>query len=243
MKKVIIIDDEPLARSIVKSYLSKYEQLSVVAECDNGFEGFKMIQTLKPDLVILDVQMPKITGFEMLELIEQLPAVIFATAFDEFAIKAFEKNAIDYLLKPFSEERFRTAMEKWQARPSETLSHSWLQETGKRGSELPHIVVRTQGEINIVGLQDILYFEAFDDYVKIFTPGTFYLKKQTMTWYEENLDPNKFFRVHRSYIIQLRELVRLEPMEKNSYVAILRNGSRIPVSRSAYGDLKEKLGI
>jgi two-component system, LytTR family, response regulator len=243
MKKVIIIDDEPLARSIVKNYIGKFSELTVVAECENGFEGFKSIQALQPDLVILDVQMPKISGFEMLELIDRPPAIIFATAFDEFAIKAFENNAVDYLLKPFSEERFRDAIQKWQTRPNNTVSTAFLKESIRPGQELPHVVVRSQGEINIVALQDILYIEAFDDYVKLFTADTFYLKKQTMAWYESHLDATKFFRVHRSFIIQLKELIRIEPMEKNTWIAILRNGSRIPVSRSAYSVLREKLGI
>lgn len=243
-KRVIIIDDEPLARSIVKKYLATHADLEVVAECNDGFEGLKAIQSLHPDLLILDIQMPKINGFELLELLDKMPAVIFATAFDEYAIKAFEKNAVDYLLKPFSAERFNAAVKKFVSNAADSTSQQIekvLNEEHRQEEKLQHIVTRNAGEIHIINLQDIQYIEAYDDYVKIFTQKEYFLKKQTMAYYEANLDSNRFFRLHRSYIVQLSELVKLESLEKNSYIAILRSGKKIPVSRTSYQDLKLKL--
>ncbi len=247
MKKIIIIDDEPLARSIVKEYLLAYSQLEIVAECNNGYEGVKAIQQHKPDLIFLDIQMPKINGFEMLELLEELPSVIFTTAFDEFAIKAFEANAVDYLLKPFSEERFSTAIEKWlskkEDKPNNQTHLKQLIENDKNSEESTRIVIRNQNEISIIPVTDIVYIEAYDDYVKIFTKDTYFLKKKTMNFYENTLDPSQFFRTHRSYIINLSHLTRIESYEKNAYIALLKSGKKIPLSRTSYAKLKEKLGI
>jgi two-component system LytT family response regulator len=246
MKKVVIIDDEPLARSIVKEYLGTQDDLQVVAECNDGFEGVKAIMHYKPDLIFLDIQMPKINGFEMLELVEDAPSVIFTTAFDEYAIKAFEANAIDYLLKPFSKERFESAMEKWKIKyltNKETNIEPLLNQAAKQPEENSRIVVKNGTDIRIVPVNEILYFEAYDDYVKIFTKDSYYLKKKTMNYYEQILDNKVFFRTHRSFIINLRQLTRIEPLEKNSYVALLKNGKQIPLSRSGYSKLKEHLGI
>lgn len=248
MKKIVIIDDEPLARSIVMEYLQAHQDFEVVAECNNGFEGVKAIMQHKPDLVFLDIQMPKINGFEMLELLDTLPPVIFATAFDEYAIKAFEANAVDYLLKPFSKDRFNTALEKWAAKqnnasaPAKNIA-GLLEHSEKQPDEKNRIVVKSNNEISIVPVNDIFYIEAYDDYVKIFTKDNYYLKKKTMGYYEEVLDDSKFFRVHRSFIISLQQLTRIEPLEKNSYIALLKNGKKIPLSRTGYVKLKEKLGI
>jgi two-component system, LytTR family, response regulator len=247
MKKVVIIDDEPLARSIVVEYLQDHKDIDVVAECNNGYEGVKAIMQHKPDLIFLDIQMPKITGFEMLELLDTLPQVIFATAFDEFAIKAFEANAVDYLLKPFSKERFKLALDKWRAKAESSSQEKKIQNlldtAEKRVEEKDRIVVKTNSEISIVPVNEVFYLEAYDDYVKIFTKDDYYLKKKTMNYYEEVLDPSQFFRAHRSFIINLQQLTRIEPLEKNSYVALLKSGKKIPLSRSAYSKLKEKLGI
>lgn len=249
MKKIVIIDDEPLARSIVMEYLQSHKEFEVAAECNNGFEGVKAILQHKPDLLILDIQMPKINGFEMLELLDQMPSVIFATAFDEYAIKAFEANAVDYLLKPFSKERFDAAIEKWSAKQNATAAGAdkhlagLLEHSEKQPDEGNRIVVKTNSEITIVPVNDVFYIEAYDDYVKIFTKDNYYLKKKTMSYYEEVLDPSRFFRVHRSFIINLQQLTRIEPMEKNSYIALLKNGKKIPLSRTGYTKLKEKLGI
>jgi two-component system LytT family response regulator len=246
MKKVVIIDDEPLARSIVKEYLSSQPELEIVAECNDGFEGVKAILQHKPDLIFLDIQMPKINGFEMLELVDSTPSVIFTTAFDEYAIKAFETNAIDYLLKPFSKERFESALEKWKIKyltNKETSVEPLLNQISKQPEENNRIVVRNGSDIRIVPVNDVVYIEAYDDYVKIFTKDTYYLKKKTMSYYEQILDPKLFFRTHRSFIINLQQLTRIEPMEKNSYVAVLKSGKHIPLSRSGYSKLKEVLGI
>ena len=246
MIKAVLIDDEPLARSIVAEYLQSFPEIDIVQECNDGFEGVKAIGHHKPDLIFLDIQMPKINGFEMLELVEQPPAVIFTTAFDEYAIKAFEAHAIDYLLKPFSKDRFDKAVHKW-------LSQRQLQETkGKTASlnedvrqpeERNRVVVKEGGNIRIIPVQDILYFEAYDDYVKIYTQKEMFLKKKTMSFYETAMDPALFVRVHRSYILQLSQLTRIEPLEKDSHVALLKNGNRIPLSKSGYLKLKSVLGM
>lgn len=243
-KKIIIIDDEPLARSIITEYLQSYNDLTIVAECDNGFEGVKAILQHKPDLIFLDIQMPKINGFEMLEILDEKPSVIFTTAFDEFAIKAFESNAVDYLLKPFDKSRFENALKKWKEKKStEKEIDALIENTNKQPEEKNRIVVRNGGEIEIVAANDIIYIEAYDDYVKLFTKDSYHLKKKTMNYYEQTLDNSIFFRSHRSFIINLQQLSRIEQMEKNSYVAILKNGKKIPLSRSGYSRIKELLGI
>src|SRR5688572_22782757 len=191
MIKVILIDDEPLARSIVTEYLEAYPQFQIVQSCNDGFEGVKAIAQHKPDLIFLDIQMPKINGFEMLELIEQPPSVIFTTAFDEYAIKAFESHAVDYLLKPFSKDRFDKALQKWlsQRKQSEpSTAHVLLQEDIRQPEERTRIVVKENGNIRIIPILDIHYIEAYDDYVKIYTAKEMFLKKKTMSFYEQMLD-------------------------------------------------------
>lgn len=243
-KKIVIIDDEPLARSIVNEYLQSHPDLQVVAECNDGFEGVKAIMQHKPDLIFLDIQMPKINGFEMLEILDEKPAVIFTTAFDEFAIKAFETNAVDYLLKPFDKSRFENALKKWSEKSnSDKVVEALIENPNKQPDEKSRIVVRTGGEIEIVPAGDIIYIEAYDDYVKLFTKDSYYLKKKTMNYYEQTLDNSVFFRTHRSFIINLQQLSRIEPMEKNSYVAVMKNSKKVPLSRSGYSRIKELLGI
>jgi two-component system, LytTR family, response regulator len=244
MIKTILIDDEPLARAIVSSYLSSYPDIKIVQECNDGFEGVKAIAQHKPDLIFVDIQMPKINGFEMLELIENPPSVIFTTAFDEFAIKAFEAHAIDYLLKPFSKERFDKALHKWmQQRQHAAPSVNALQEEVRQPEERNRVVVREGGNIRIIPVHEIVYIEAYDDYVKIHTAKEMFLKKKTMSFYENALDPAQFVRVHRSYILQLPHLTRIEPLEKDSHVALLKNGVRIPLSKNGYLKLKAVLGL
>ena len=250
MNKVIIIDDEPLARAVVKEYLKNYPELTIVAECSDGFEGVKKIAEHKPDLIFLDIQMPKINGFEMLELINDNPSVIFTTAFDEYALKAFETSALDYLLKPFTKERFSTAIEKWKNTDKpvnstdSTQSFSALSEIEhKQPDEHLRVVIKDGAEIKIVPTVDIHYIEAYDDYVKIFIKDGYHLKEKTMNYFEKVLPTNQFVRIHRSYIININELTKIESFEKNSYVAILRSGKRVPISRTAYGPLKESLGV
>lgn len=247
MIKVVIIDDEPLARSLVVEYLQSHSSVEILAECGDGFQGVKAIMQHKPDLIFLDIQMPKINGFEMLELLDVTPSVIFTTAFDEYAIKAFEANAIDYLLKPFSKERFDLAIQKWEDKKSPLISEkniqSLLENSTKQPDEKNRIVVKNGTDIRIVPMAEVVYIEAYDDYVKIFTKDTYYLKKKTMSYYEEILDNTKFFRTHRSYIINLQELTKIEPLEKNTYVVQLKNGKKIPLSRTGYAKLKETLGV
>ncbi len=246
MKRVLIIDDEPLARSIVKEYLSAYPQLELVQECNDGFEGIKAIMQHQPDLIFLDVQMPKINGFEMLELVENAPAVIFTTAFDEYAIKAFENHAIDYLLKPFSKERFDKAIENWLGRqvPEEKEKTSQLVESlTKEAIQQERIVVKTGTKIKVIPVADILYLEAADDYVNIHTKEGAFLKNKTMAFFESALDNRTFVRIHRSYIVSVPEITRLDPYEKETYTAILKSGAKIPVSKTGYSKLKVVLGL
>jgi two-component system LytT family response regulator len=243
MIKTILIDDEPLARSIVREYLQGYSEFEILQECSNGFEGVKAISEHQPDLIFLDIQMPKINGFEMLELIEQPPAVIFTTAFDEYAIKAFEAHAIDYLLKPFSKERFDKAMHSWLANRGNKVSAPLAESISTQPEEHSRIVVKKGNNIVIVPVQQIHFIEAYDDYVKIHTTDGFYLKKKTMSFYEKALDATQFVRVHRSYIMNLQELTRIEPLAKDSYLALLKNGTKIPLSQTGYAKLKGVLGI
>jgi two-component system, LytTR family, response regulator len=244
MHKCIIIDDEPLSREIVKSYLQAHASVKVVAECGDGFEGIKLIQQEKPELVFLDIQMPKINGFEMLELIDDPPAIIFITAFDEYAIKAFEANAVDYLLKPFSADRFRRAVDKFleksvrvEGRLGVLDAMSLSPEQSKR------IVVKTGNRVKIIQHHEIQYLEADDDYVRIVTPDGPFLKNKTMSYYEQTLDPTQFVRVHRSYIIQLNQVTRIDPYQKETHLAVLRSGKQIPVSKTGYTKLKEILEL
>ncbi len=245
--KAIIIDDEPLARSIIREYLQFHPQIQLVAECNDGFEGVKAIQQFQPDLIFLDIQMPKINGFEMLELIELPPAVIFTTAFDEYAIKAFESHAVDYLLKPFSRERFDKAMNKLMQQENSGISktnlNSLLNATGRTPAEQQRVVVRLSGKISIIPVNDIHYLEAADDYVKIHSRAGSFLKNKTMGHFESVLDKDQFVRTHRSYMVNISEITRIDPYEKENHLAILRSGARVPVSKTGYVKLKSVLGL
>lgn len=244
MIKTIIIDDEPLAISIVKEYLKDFNQFEVLQECNNGFEGVKAIMHHQPDLIFLDIQMPKINGFEMLELIENPPSVIFTTAFDEYAIKAFEMHAVDYLLKPYGKERFTKAINKWLVNKNNTQQTSAvIEEYQPTHEEINRISVRNGSNIKIIPIDDVLYLEAYDDYVKIHTKEGYSLKKKTLQYFENTLSKNKFLRVHRSFIVQLAQITKIEPSTKDSFVAILKSGHKIPLSKSGYVKLKEVLGI
>ncbi len=246
MSKVVIIDDEPLARSVVKEYLQKHPAIELAAECNDGFEGVKAIQQHQPDLVFLDIQMPKINGFEMLELIEQPPAVIFATAFDEYAIKAFEAHAVDYLLKPFNQERFDKAISKWKEKSSsstEKATQELLETAAQSPSQSNRIVVKNGSKIKIIPVHDVFYLEAADDYVKVHTAEGYFLKNKTMNHFEQSLDGNHFVRSHRSYIVNVQQITRIDPYEKDNHVAILRTGAKVPVSRSGYVKLRAVLGL
>jgi len=247
----IIIDDEPLARMIVQEYLATYPEIKVLQECSDGFDGIKAIQQWHPDLIFLDIQMPKINGFEMLELVEEPPAVIFTTAFDEYAIKAFESHAVDYLLKPFSKERFDKALRKWldQHGAAPTAAHmaapqeELLETAAQSPAQQQRIVVKTGGKIKIIPLEDIHYLEAADDYVKIHTHNGAFLKNRTMSYFEKALDGAQFVRTHRSYILNVQQVTRIDPYEKDSHLCILQSGAQVPVSKAGYVKLKTVLGL
>jgi two-component system LytT family response regulator len=247
MKKVIIIDDEPLARSIVAEYLQSYPQLQLVQECNDGFEGIKAIMQYQPDIIFLDIQMPKINGFEMLELVEQPPSVIFTTAFDEYAIKAFETHAVDYLLKPFSKERFDKAVQKWLnqkivAAPA-AATEPLLETASFAPGQNQRIVVKNGAKIKIIPVHEVLYLEAADDYVKIHTADSYYLKNKTMAHFEKVLDAQQFARCHRSYMVNVQLIARIDPYEKDGHIAILKSGAKVPVSKTGYVKLRQVLGL
>lgn len=245
--KVVIIDDEPLAVSVTRNYLKDFSELEVVAECLNGFEGLKAIQQHKPALIFLDIQMPKINGFEMLELVDDKPGVIFTTAFDEYAIRAFEANALDYLMKPFTKERFDKAVMKFLEKEISTVA-------ANEKSSLPstfdypavannRIVVRSGNDIRIIPDDEILYIEAYDDYIKVNVKGDCFLKKQTMQKTESQMNVAKFIRIHRSFLVNLNEITRIELSGKEVYSAVLRDNTRIPLSKPGYTKLKSVLGL
>ena len=240
--KAIIIDDEPLARSIIKEYLQPYTNITLVEECNDGFEGIKAIQQHHPDLIFLDIQMPKINGFEMLELVDNPPLVIFATAFEEYAIKAFDAHAADYLLKPFSKERFDKAIQKALLQKNNT-AQAIAATALETAAPSNRIVVKDNGKIKIIPLAQVQYVEAADDYVKIHTAEGNFLKKKTMQYFEESLPQQEFIRIHRSYIVNAQLITRITPYEKESHLALLTSGAQLPVSKTGYSKLKEVLGI
>ncbi|HTQ28886.1 MAG TPA: LytTR family DNA-binding domain-containing protein [Puia sp.] len=245
--KAIIIDDEPLARQIIREYLQTHPGIELVQECNDGFEGVKAIQQFQPDLIFLDIQMPKINGFEMLELIEEPPAVIFTTAFDDFAIRAFESHAVDYLLKPFSKERFDKAVQKLLDQRNVTYAKentSFLLETAAQSpAQQQRVVVKIGGKIKIIPIDEIHYLEAADDYVKIHTREGSFLKNKTMSHFEQTLDPQYFVRTHRSYMLNIQQITRIDPYEKENHIAILKSGGRVPVSKAGYVKLRGVLGM
>jgi two-component system LytT family response regulator len=232
--RAVIVDDEELARAYLREMLQSHPEIELVAECANGFEAVKAINELSPDLLFLDVQMPKLDGFEVLELIDADPAVIFVTAYDQYAMRAFDAQAIDYLLKPFSAERFDRALERAQGR------------TGKKRPTAPRqvdrMVVRDGAKIHVIPLNKLDYAEAQDDYVALHSEGKSYLKQQPIGELEAMLDAARFVRVHRSVIVNLERVARIEPYAKDSRVAILADGTRLPVSRSGYARLLEAMG-
>jgi two-component system, LytTR family, response regulator len=249
MKKLraVIIDDEQLARDLLKVYASEIADLEIVAECGDGFEALKAIQEHTPDLIFLDIQMPKITGFELLEVLSDPPAIIFITAYDQFAVKAFEHNAADYLLKPVARERFIAAVKKVQGtlHKNQTVKESLegvKKAAGEMKETLDRIVVRTGSKVKVLGLDAVFYLQAEDDYVSIHTTGEKFLKQQTMKFFEDHL-PVNFLRVHRSYIVNIDQVLQIELWEKDTHRIVLKNKEIIPVSRSGYTMLRKKLQI
>jgi two-component system LytT family response regulator len=243
--RAVIVDDEELARQVIREMLRPHAEIEVVAECANGFDAVRTVAEQKPDLIFLDIQMPKLDGFEVLELIGNDFAVIFATAYDEHALRAFEVHAVDYLLKPFRAERFNEALlrgkerigKKMLATPEELAAAA-----RGSGQYVERIVVKDGTRVQIIPAAKLDYAEAQDDYVALASVGNKYLKQQTISSLEASLDPKSFVRVHRSYLVNLERVTRLEPYGKDTHVVILSDGARLPVSRAGYARLKELLG-
>jgi two-component system LytT family response regulator len=246
--KTLIIDDEAPARDLIRHYLQTCPDIEIVGEADNGFAAMKLIREQNPQLIFLDVQMPKLTGFEMLELMDDLPAIIFSTAFDQYAIRAFEMNAVDYLLKPYSKERFDAAVQKALTRiQSGTVAQTELQ-TFRNTVSLPpgslsRIAVKDRQQIHVIPINDIDYIEADGDYVKLHTAKKAYLKEKTMKYFEENLPLQQFIRIHRSYIVNVNEVAKIELYEKESYRVHLKNGEFLKASSNGYKALKAAVSL
>lgn len=242
MIKAIIIDDEQPARDLIRHYLAGHKDIEIAGQFADGFTGLKAIQDLKPDLVFLDIQMPKLTGFELLELLDEMPNIIFTTAYDQFAIKAFELNAVDYLLKPYSQERFDQALLKaydhFQHKKASTEIKKLASHIADNQEILDRVVVKTGSKIKVIPVDSILYLESQDDYVMIYLTEGKFLKQQTMKYFEQHLDATKFVRIHRSYLVNVNTIKQLELYEKNSYLAVLSSGAKLRVSDTGYKALK-----
>ena len=249
MIRAVIVDDEELARQLLREYLREAGGVETTAECANGFEAVKIVAESKPDLVFLDVQMPKLDGFEVSELIDPSVAVIFVTAYDQYAMRAFDANAVDYLLKPFSLDRFRKSLDRVRLRlgnPSSResrISPSDLSAAARPPEQRPErIVVRDGTKVHIIPIEKLDYIEAQDDYIALRSEKNNYLKQQTISSIELQLDPKRFVRIHRSYILNLERIARIEPYTKDSRVAVLADGTQLPVSRTGHAKLKALLG-
>jgi two-component system LytT family response regulator len=243
----IIIDDEILARDIVRRYAAEYEFLNIVAECGDGFEALRQIQVHKPDLLFLDIQMPKLDGFELLEVLDYNPAIIFTTAFDQFAIKAFERNAVDYLLKPFSKERFESAVQKALQRVSleKTTPANALESLKENVQEsrdtIDRVVTRLGAKVTVIPVDRIWYVESADDYVMIYSELGNHLKEKTMKFFEDHLPSNNFVRIHRGSIINLSQISAIEPYTKDTHVVTLKCGAKLRASAEGYKKLRAML--
>ncbi len=244
--RTLIIDDEELARALTVNYLKDQADFEIIGQAADGFEGLKLIQELKPDLLILDIQMPKITGLEMLELLDSPPHTIFSTAYDQFAIEAFEKNAIDYLLKPYSKDRFEKALLKIKEKMA--LKNSFSEEVSlvqtsllEQGKNTDRLVVKNGSKIEIIATEKVVFVEAYGDYVWIHTPEGKFLKLQTMKQLEQMLSKG-FLRIHRSNLVNISYIQKLELYGKQSYQLILKTGQKLAVSKAGYKELKEVLG-
>jgi len=239
----LIVDDEDLARHVVRELLAAHPEVAILAECANGFEAVKAFAEQKPDLIFLDVQMPKLTGFDVLELVGEDVSVIFTTAYDQYAMRAFEVHAVDYLLKPIGKERFEEALARAKRRLGEKMPPAQkLAESARPPQQfLERIVVKDGTRVTLIPIGKLDYAEAQDDYVALASQGKKHLKQQTIASLEACLDPNCFVRVHRSYIVNLERVVRIEPYGKDSRLAILADGTRLPVSRAGYARLQSLL--
>jgi two-component system LytT family response regulator len=251
--RVVVVDDEAPARSLLREYLANHEDVEVVAECANGFEAVKRIGEVVPDVVFLDVQMPKLDGFEVLELITPGPAVVFCTAYDEFALRAFEVHAVDYLLKPFGRDRLAEALARVRERlasratsgaataPAEASASAVAAAARGPGRFAERVIVRDGAAIHVIPVEQVDYLEAQDDYVAIHAQGKSWLKQQPLSELAASLDPGRFVRVHRSFVLRLDRIARLETYAKDSRVAILKDGREVPVSRGGYQRLREQM--
>ena len=241
--RVLIVDDEQLARMLLREFLAEHADIEIVGECANGFEAVKAIAEHDPDLVFLDIQMPKLDGFEVVELAGSKPHYIFATAYDQFALRAFEVHAIDYLLKPFSRERLAQALAHARARaPQAAQVEAVVAEAARRHAPLERILIRDGARVHVVPAAGIDYIEAQDDYVQIAAQGKTWLKNQRLSELEGQLDPAGFLRIHRSYIVKVGAIARIEPVSKDNHCAVLHSGARLPISRSSYPKVRERLG-
>jgi two-component system, LytTR family, response regulator len=242
--RVIVVDDEPLARAVVREYVGAHPGVEIVAECANGFDAVKAVTELSPDLMFLDVQMPKLSGFEVLELIGRTVPVVFTTAYDEYALNAFEVHAVDYLLKPFSAERFAEALtrarERLASREALPVDALVSEQRARRGP-VERVLIRDGSKVHVLPVDKIDYVEAQDDYVSFQSEGKSYLKDQTMAAVEALLDPSRFVRIHRSFLLNIERIARVELYAKDSRIAILRDGSKLPVSRAGYARLAKLL--
>ncbi|MBN1252705.1 MAG: LytTR family transcriptional regulator DNA-binding domain-containing protein [Bacteroidales bacterium] len=245
--KAIIIEDEQPAIDLLIHYLKEIDKIEIIGSYKDGFSGLKAINELEPELVFLDIQMPKLTGLELIELIDKMPLIIFTTAYDEFAIKAFEINAVDYLLKPYSKERLQNAIDKAfdkiKDKNTELIDYQKIKEyeLSLKHEKIDRIVVKTGNKIKIIPADEIIYLDAEDDYVMIYTNEGRYLKQATMKFFENSLNQDKFFRIHRSYIVNIEQIKQIEPYEKDSHIAILKNNVKLKISKSGYKNIKEKL--
>jgi two-component system LytT family response regulator len=239
-------DDEELARRVLREYLSGEPDIEIAAECCNGFQAVKAINEARPDLVFLDIQMPKLDGFEVLELIESKVAVIFVTAFDQYAMRAFDAAAVDYLLKPFGAERLRAALDRARARIREArqleLPMGLRQAARPPGEYLERIVVKDGPRVHVIATGKLDYAEAQDDYVALRSDGKSWLKQQTISSLESALDPRRFIRLHRSYLVNVERIARIEANTKDTWLAVLTDGSKIPMSRAGYAKFREVAG-
>jgi len=243
--KALIIDDEPLAVQIIKEFVATFNEIEIIGEYNNGFDAIKAINELKPDLVFLDIQMPKLTRFEMLELIENPPFIVFTTAYEEFALKAFEKNAVDYLLKPFSKARFDQAIVKVLKQNEDkksSVNYLPLIENIQSSKEvLDRVIVKESGKIFIIPVNEIFFIEAADDYVVINTANKEYVKNSTMKYYADKLPADCFVRIHRSCIININFIKEIQPYNKETYSVIMKNGKSLKTSRQGSSELKALL--
>jgi len=243
--RAVIVDDEEMARQVLREFVAAHSEIELIAECANGFEAVKIVTEQKPDLMFLDIQMPKLDGFEVLELIGTDTAVVFVTAYDSYAIKAFEVHAVDYLLKPFGADRFEASLKRAKERlagklpEATTPSASDLAVAARPPAQfLDRIAVRDGTRVFIIPVAKLEYAEAQDDYVALAAEGKKHLKQQTISSLESALDPTRFMRIHRSYIVNLERVARVEPYGKDSHVAVLANGTQLPVSRAGYSRLR-----